>query len=64
VIIAGERAGVVSEHEYIAQAGLRRHGADDLEKVLDGLSGPVYLHIDLDVLEPTDFGATCPNQRS
>jgi arginase len=59
VIIAGERAGDVSEHEYLAEAGLRRYGVDDLERVLDGLHGPVYLHVDLDVLEPTVFGSTC-----
>ncbi|MFC5834025.1 arginase family protein [Nonomuraea insulae] len=59
VIIAGERAGDVSEHEYLAKTGLRRYGVDDLERVLDGLRGPVYVHIDLDVLEPTVFGATC-----
>lgn len=55
VIIAGERAGAPPEHEYIERAGIRRHGVDDLERVLDGLTGPVYLHIDLDVLEPTQF---------
>ncbi|WP_433508595.1 arginase family protein [Nonomuraea sp. CA-143628] len=59
VIIAGERAGDVSEHEYLAKTGLRRYGVDDLERVLDGLRGPVYVHIDLDVLEPTAFGSTC-----
>ncbi|MEV5574737.1 arginase family protein [Spirillospora sp. NPDC052269] len=59
VIIAGERAGDASEHEYIAKTGLRRYGVDDLERVLEGLRGPVYVHIDLDVLEPTAFGATC-----
>ncbi|TDC74192.1 hypothetical protein [Streptomyces hainanensis] len=31
VIIAGERAGDVSEHEYLARTGLRRHGVDDEE---------------------------------
>lgn len=59
VIIAGERAGDVSEHEYLATTGLRRYGVDDLERVLDDLRGPVYVHVDLDVLEPTAFGATC-----
>ncbi|MFD0967991.1 arginase family protein [Plantactinospora endophytica] len=59
VIIAGERAGAASEHEYLAKTGLRRYGVDDLERVLDGLRGPVYVHVDLDVLEPTAFGATC-----
>jgi arginase len=32
---------------------------DDLEHVLEGMRGPVYVHIDLDVLEPIAFGATC-----
>lgn len=59
VIIGGERAGDVTEHEYLAKTGLRRHGVADLERVLDGLHGPVYVHIDLDVLEPTVFGSTC-----
>jgi arginase len=26
--------------------------------VLDGLTGPVYVHVDLDVLEPTEFGSS------
>ncbi|MDT0342082.1 arginase family protein [Streptomyces litchfieldiae] len=59
VIIAGERAGDASEHEYLAKTGLRRYGVEDLERVLDGLRGPVYVHVDLDVLEPTVFGSTC-----
>ncbi len=59
VIIAGERAGDASEHEYLAKTGLRRHGVEDLERVLDGVHGPVYVHVDLDVLEPTVFGSTC-----
>jgi arginase len=59
VIITGERAGDVSEHEYLAKTGVRRYGVDDLERALDGLRGPVYLHVDLDVLEPTVFGSTC-----
>jgi arginase len=36
-----------------------RYGVDDLERALDGLRGPVYVHVDLDVLEPTVFGSTC-----
>lgn len=59
VIIAGERAGATSEHEYLNRTGVRRHGVDDLELALDGLRGPVYVHVDLDVLEPTAFGSTC-----
>lgn len=57
VIIAGERAGSESEHEYLQKTGIRRYGVAELESVLDGLAGPIYLHIDLDVLEPTEFGS-------
>jgi len=59
VIITGERAGDRSEHEYLATTGVRRYGVDDLERALHRLRGPVYVHIDLDVLEPTVFGSTC-----
>jgi arginase len=59
VILAGVRTGDPSEFEYIDEASLRVHGVEDLEGVLDGLSGPMYVHIDLDVLEPTEFGSTC-----
>lgn len=57
VIIAGERAGDASEHEYLEKVGIRRYGVADLDRVLDGLTGPVYVHVDLDVLEPTEFGS-------
>lgn len=59
VILGGERAGEAPEHEYIAATGLRRHGVADLARVFEDLAGPVYLHVDLDVLEPTVFGSTC-----
>jgi hypothetical protein len=42
VIIAGERANVASEREYLARTGLRRHGVEDLEQVLESARGPVY----------------------
>jgi arginase len=63
VIFAGLRAFEPDVQEqiedYIEQAGIRRHGVMDLERVLDGLTGPVYVHIDLDVLDPQEFSATC-----
>jgi len=59
VILAGVRVGDTVERDYIAKAGLRTHGAEDLEGLLDGLTGPVYVHIDLDVLDPPAFGSTC-----
>ncbi|MFC7565545.1 arginase family protein [Actinomadura namibiensis] len=63
VTIAGLRAFEPDVREqvedYIEQSGIRRFGVGDLEGALDGLTGPVYLHVDLDVLDPPGFGATC-----
>ncbi|MGI8334236.1 arginase family protein [Actinomadura scrupuli] len=56
---AGLRAGDATEYDYIGKTGLRTHGVEDLERVLDGLTGPVYVHLDLDVLDPGEFGSTC-----
>ena len=36
-----------------------RHGVEDFEHALDGLAGLLYVHLDLDVLEPTAFGSVC-----
>jgi arginase len=59
VILAGVRAGGASEREYLRKTGLRVHGVDQLEKAFDGLPGPTYVHVDLDVLDPTEFGSVC-----
>lgn len=59
VILVGVRTGDPAEFAYIERAGIRHHGVADLDRVLDGLTGPVYVHVDLDVLEPTEFGSTC-----
>lgn len=59
VVLAGIRAGDASEREYIAEKGIRVLGVEDIEGVLDGLTGPVYVHIDLDVLDPVEFGSVC-----
>jgi arginase len=59
VILAGVRAYEPGEREYIQSAGIQHYGVEDLERVLDGLTGPVYVHIDLDVLEPSEFGSVC-----
>ncbi|MEV4532468.1 arginase family protein [Asanoa sp. NPDC049518] len=55
VVIAGLRAGDPSEHAYLHSAGIRGHGVADLERAVDGITGPVYVHVDLDVLDPTAF---------
>ncbi|WP_210408338.1 arginase family protein [Allokutzneria sp. NRRL B-24872] len=57
VVFAGRRAGDDSELEYLARNGMRSHGVADFEAALEGLSGPVYAHIDLDVLEPIAFAS-------
>ena len=55
VRLAGRRVGGDPELAFLARSGLRHHGVDDFEQVLEDLTGPVYLHIDLDVLDPADF---------
>ncbi|MEV0715685.1 arginase family protein [Asanoa sp. NPDC050611] len=57
VILAGVRAGDRTEHDYLQRSGLRAHGVADLERAVEGLSGPVYVHVDLDVLDPLSFGS-------
>ncbi|WP_157250797.1 arginase family protein [Nonomuraea typhae] len=59
VVLAGVRAGGAGERDYLRKTGLRVHGPDHLERAFDGLSGPVYVHVDLDVLEPAEFGSVC-----
>ena len=59
VVLAGVRAGDATQHEYIERTGIRTAGVEDLESALDGLTGPVYVHIDLDVLDPAEFGSVC-----
>jgi arginase len=59
VVLAGVRTGDATEHEYIGRAGIRMVSVEDIESVLDRLAGPVYVHIDLDVLDPAEFGSVC-----
>lgn len=59
VLLAGVRVGDPSELEYVERNGIRRVGVGDIETVVDGLTGPVYVHIDLDVLDPVEFGSVC-----
>ncbi len=59
MVLAGVRVGDATQYEYIERTGIRRVGAENLESVLDGLTGPVYVHIDLDVLDPAEFGSVC-----
>ncbi|HTF11994.1 MAG TPA: arginase family protein [Asanoa sp.] len=57
VVIAGVRAGDPTEYAYLARSGIRSFGVDDLDRAVEGLSGPVYVHVDLDVLDPAAFAS-------
>jgi arginase len=56
VVLAGARDLDPSEEQRLAPSGVRRAQADDLPDALDTLRGriaDVYLHVDLDVLDPS-----------
>lgn len=55
VIHAGLRAGEPSEHEYLDKSGIRACSVENIEEAFDGLTGPVYVHLDLDVLDSSEF---------
>lgn len=61
LILAGVRAADEAEDAYVSSAGLVSIGVDDLtpKTLVDAISATsatsVYLHIDLDVLDPGDF---------
>jgi arginase len=59
VILAGIRSFEPGQRDYIEHAGIRCHPVEDMERAFDGLNGPVYVHVDLDVLDPTEFASTC-----
>jgi arginase len=59
VILAGVRSYEPGQREYIREAGIRCHAVADIERALDGLTGPVYVHVDLDVLDPAEFASIC-----
>ncbi|GAA1867974.1 arginase family protein [Asanoa iriomotensis] len=57
VVLAGIRAGDPSEYDYLERSGVRGYGVADLERAVEGVSGPVYVHVDLDVLDPGAFAS-------
>jgi arginase len=59
VILAGVRSYELGQREYIESAGIRSHPVRDIDHALDDLTGPVYVHVDLDVLDPAEFASTC-----
>jgi arginase len=59
VVLTGIREFEPRQREYLKEAGIGWHGVKDFERALDGLDGPVYLHVDLDVLDPSEFTSVC-----
>ncbi|HEY9333895.1 MAG TPA: arginase family protein [Kribbella sp.] len=57
VVFTGVRVIDDCEQEYLRSKGLRPYGVDDLEAAVDGLQGPLYVHVDLDVLDPAEFAS-------
>jgi arginase len=55
VVLTGIREFEALQREYLEAAAIRWHGVEDFEQALEGLVGPVYLHVDLDVLDPSEF---------
>jgi arginase len=59
VVLTGIRAFEPGQREYLDDARIRWWGVEDFERASDGLEGPVYVHVDLDVLDPGEFGSVC-----
>lgn len=59
VVLTGIRAFEPGQREYLEQARISWWGVEDFERALDGLDGPVYAHVDLDVLDPAEFKSVC-----
>jgi arginase len=59
IVLTGIREFEPGQREFLGEARIRWHGVDDFERALYGLAGPVYLHIDLDVLDPSEFTSVC-----
>ncbi|GAA1718612.1 arginase family protein [Fodinicola feengrottensis] len=57
IVLAGVRAAGASEREYLRRTGLRVFGPAEMERAFETVSGPVYVHVDLDVLDPAEFGS-------
>jgi arginase len=59
VVLTGIRAFEPGQREYLEQTRISWWGVEDFERALDGLDGPVYVHFDLDVLDPAEFKSVC-----
>lgn len=54
VVFAGVRVVDDCEQEYLRKKGLQ---VNELEAAVEGLKGPLYVHVDLDVLDPAEFAS-------
>lgn len=59
LVLTGIREFEPGQREFLGEAKIRWHGVEDFERALDGLAGPLYLHVDLDVLDPSEFTSVC-----
>jgi arginase len=59
VVLSGIRSFEPGQREYLDAAGIRWSGIAGFEQALDALDGPTYVHVDLDVLDPGEFGSVC-----
>jgi arginase len=57
VIFAGVRVVDDCEQDYLRSKNLRPYGVDELEGAVEGVTGPLYVHVDLDVLDPAEFAS-------
>jgi arginase len=55
----GVRSFELGQREYIDDVGIRWYRAEEIERALDDVTRPVYVHVDLDVLDPSEFASTC-----
>jgi arginase len=59
VVLTGIRAFEPGQREYLDNARIRWWDVAGFERAVDDLDGPVYVHVDLDVLDPEEFGSVC-----
>ncbi|MCW4458397.1 arginase family protein [Microbacterium sp. MPKO10] len=62
IVLGGIRSVDPAEAEYLDTSELRALNADETDRIVDALTdtgaSQVYVHIDLDVLDPADIGGT------
>jgi arginase len=63
IVLVGSRDLDPPEEEYIRERGIRRLGPREAGAALNPGSAPVYIHLDLDVLDPEEYpNVKCPSR--